>query len=105
MRNKAVCFLALCCVCWAADELGCETFDIQTHYPSPAGIYENLTATGDTVLARDGGNVGIGTGANAPTARLDIVGSVRFRTGAVAGKVLVSDANGFAAWGDITYTP
>lgn len=41
-------------------------------------------------------NVGIGTAS--PTARLDVNGSLRFRTGASMGRTLVSDADGNATW-------
>lgn len=45
----------------------------------------------------DGGNVGIAT--EAPTAALDVNGTLRIRGGAPAvGKVLTSDANGNATW-------
>lgn len=49
------------------------------------------------VVVTNAGNVGIGT--PAPTANLDVNGSVRFRGGAPgAGKVLTSDADGNASW-------
>ncbi len=42
-------------------ELGSESLTLQTYYPSPLGIYSQVTSTGETILARDGGNVGVGT--------------------------------------------
>lgn len=38
-----------------------ETYTMETYYPSPVGVYTNMTVTSTAVLARDGGNVGIGT--------------------------------------------
>ena len=103
--SKATGLLTLLFICLAPGEPGCEIFNIQTYYPSPAGIYSKFTSTGETLLARDSGNVGIGLGDAAPTARLDVVGTIRFRTGAAAGKVLVSDTGGNASWGDTAYVP
>ncbi|MDD2805374.1 MAG: hypothetical protein PHV33_07450 [Elusimicrobiales bacterium] len=37
-----------------------ESFTLETYYPSPVGVYTNLTVTSTTVLARDGGGVKIG---------------------------------------------
>lgn len=48
-----------------------------TYYPSPSGIYKLLTSTQQTLLARDGGNVGVGTGSALPNARLDVRGNIR----------------------------
>jgi hypothetical protein len=45
------------------------------------------------------GNVGVGT--NAPTANLDLAGTLRLRNGAAAGAVLTSDASGNATWGTL----
>jgi hypothetical protein len=47
-----------------------------------------------TVL--ENGNTGIGTAS--PTANLDVTGTVRFRNGAAANSVLISDADGNATW-------
>lgn len=105
-RNNVLGFLTLLFMCWAPGKLGCETFTLKTYYPSPVGVYNKFTSTGETALARNTGNVGIGTGASAPTAKLDVVGNIRIRNGSqAAGKVLVSDANGNAVWGDPTYAP
>jgi hypothetical protein len=57
------------------------------------GIMPNL------LLAKNGGNVGIGTGATALTAKLEVAGQVKIIDGTQgAGKVLTSDANGLASW-------
>ena len=49
-------------------ELGSESLTLMTYYPSPLGVYNQLTTTGGTpavpvhtVLVRDAGRVGIGT--------------------------------------------
>lgn len=51
-----------------------ETLTMTSYYPAPLGVYNKLTSTGKTVLARDGGSVGIGTGTEdpSPTAALEI---------------------------------
>jgi hypothetical protein len=41
---------------------------LTTYYPAPYGGYAGLLTTGQTLLARDGGNVGIGLGAGVPPA-------------------------------------
>jgi len=45
----------------AASELGSENVTLTTYYPAPSGVYARMIITGSTFLARDGGNVGIGT--------------------------------------------
>jgi hypothetical protein len=50
-----------------------------------------------TIIGQSG-NVGIGIGS--PTERLDIAGNIRMRTGANAGYILVSDAEGKMTWTD-----
>jgi hypothetical protein len=46
---------------------------------------------------KQNGFVGVGT--SSPTANLDVMGTLRFRNGAIANGVLRSDANGNATWG------
>ncbi len=100
-----------------------DTLTISTYYPSPFGVYNRLQTnslgvgdnnnngvldSGDVPPATRGatngdvwiaGNVGIGIGATAPTAGLDVNGNVRIRGGGPgANKVLTSDDNGLATW-------
>ena len=50
-----------------------------------------------TIIGQSG-NVGIGM--ESPTERLDVAGNIRMRTGATAGYIPVSDANGKMTWTD-----
>lgn len=62
------------------------------------GAHNNaLNAWADLSL-NPAGKVGINLNNNAPTATLDVDGSLRFRTGAAANLVLTSDAFGNATW-------
>ena len=54
-------------------ELTSESMVLNTYYPSPLGIYTQMTTTNNTILARDGGQVGIAT--IAPSHQLDIAGN------------------------------
>jgi len=55
------------------------------------------------LLVKNGGNVGIGTGATAPAAKLDIIGQIKITDGTQGlSKVLTSDANGLASWQTLT---
>ena len=56
----------------APKDIASENITLSTYYPSPAGIYEHLVTTGDTYLARNGGNVSIGTVNPNVNAALDI---------------------------------
>ncbi len=50
-----------------------ETYTMETYYPAPVGVYTTVTVTSGTVLARDGGNVGIGTAS--PADKLHVNGN------------------------------
>lgn len=52
--------------------LGSESITLTTYYPAPVGIYQKMTTTGQTTLARDGGSVGIGTTNPSSSALLDL---------------------------------
>lgn len=78
-----------------------EQFSLSTYYPAPSGAYTNLITTGRTLLARDSGNVGVGT--SAPTVKLDVNGAIRATGGDLlhecpaeqaAGNACVSHCNG-----------
>lgn len=71
-RRKALVILALFFLCWRPGSLGSETLTMTTYYPAPYGGYARMLTTNQTLLARDGGNVGIAT--NAPAARLHVRG-------------------------------
>jgi hypothetical protein len=54
-----------------------ESLTMTTYYPAPSGVYRRLVSTAQTILARDGGNVGVGT--TNPQARLDVNGNSTLR--------------------------
>jgi hypothetical protein len=77
---------------------------VRGHSAQSANLTEWLNSAGTPLtVVNPQGNVGIGT--SSPTAKLDVNGSIfttglRLSTGAGAGKVLTSDANGVASWED-----
>ncbi|MCG2726608.1 MAG: hypothetical protein L6420_10265 [Elusimicrobia bacterium] len=63
-KNKTWIFtilIAFFIYCFNPIFLFAETLTLTTYYPSPYGGYAKLLTTDLTVLARDGGRVGIGT--------------------------------------------
>jgi hypothetical protein len=82
----------------AVGVVGSETLSLVANFPSPIGIYNRLVSTGQTILAREGGRVGIGTGA--PRATLEINGDTRVQTDVVVGGgVSLGGALGLASLG------
>jgi hypothetical protein len=83
----------------AVPELESESVTLSTYYPAPSGVYTNMITTSNTYLARDGGNVGIGT--TGPVAKLDVNGTVNV-AGTATLRAGVTGAMGiipnYAAW-------
>ena len=82
--------------------------DNNASYPGRMSIFNNrnlaninVSTPGGGIYIANNGDVGVGT--TAPSAKLDVVGTaelggMRMATGAVAGRVLTSDASGNASW-------
>ncbi|MHB2025803.1 MAG: hypothetical protein ACYCPQ_04075 [Elusimicrobiota bacterium] len=118
-----------------AVEVSPESMTLNTYYPAPSGIYTNMITTQQTYLARDSGNVGVGT--TVPNGKLDVegVGNVVLNAGRVgvgtaapqypldvngiakvlgfqmpigspqAGMALTSDASGNGTWQWCSFAP
>ena len=71
-------WLVLCLLVLSAGELGSESVTLTTYYPAPSGVYTQMITTGQTLLARDGGSVGIGTSSppGNPVNKLDVNGGI-----------------------------
>lgn len=57
----------------AVPQLGSESVTLSTYYPAPSGVYTNMITTSNTYLARDGGNLGVGT--SSPGSKLHVNGT------------------------------
>lgn len=75
-RKSALLLLVLFFVCWHPGFIGSESLTLTTYYPAPYGGYVSLLTTSQTLLARDGGNVGIRTGSSTPRSPLDVNGEI-----------------------------
>ncbi len=68
----------------SAVELGSESLTLQAYFPSPLGIYNQLTTTADSTLARDAGTVTIG-GTPTNAVKLNVIGSMQMTDAQVQG--------------------
>lgn len=75
-RKSVLLPLILFFICWHPGFIGSETLALTTYYPAPYGGYVSILTTGQTLLARDTGNVGIATGNTAPRRPLDVNGEI-----------------------------
>ncbi|HAH31622.1 MAG TPA: hypothetical protein DCL44_04845 [Elusimicrobia bacterium] len=65
-RKSCLFALTLAFLCFHPRPLGSETLTLTTYYPAPYGAYISLLTTQQTLLARDGSSVGIGTSGPVP---------------------------------------
>jgi|GEM_PF-1346253 len=87
-RRNALLILAGFFLCWQPRSLGSEQLTLTTYYPAPYGGYASLLTTGQTLMARDNGMVGVGTAD--PGRKLD----VRFTDTATGRLVDVGNTDG-----------
>ncbi len=103
-RRKALALLTLFFLCWRPASLGSETLTMTTYYPAPYGGYARILTTNQTILARDSGNVGIGT--NAPVVKLDVRGGLDVRDGDIrmdGGRTISSTGRMHVTGGELLY--
>lgn len=99
-RNRLLGLLSFLLLTWHPGFLGSEVLTLTTYYPAPYGGYVNLLTTNKTLLARDGGAVGIGTGAAALNASYKLTVSASGAMGGIGGNYgLTPDYAAWAAYG------
>lgn len=81
-RRQVTVLLAFLLLAWHPGFIGSETLTLTTYYPAPYGGYVSLLTTNQTLLARDGGNVGIGTAG--PGSKLHVAGVTQITDGVAA---------------------
>lgn len=72
-RRELIGLAALALVVFRPGALSTEQLTLTTYYPSPYGVYDQLRATNNALLAYTAGAVGVGT--TAPTAKFHVVGN------------------------------
>lgn len=85
----------------AVPEIGSESVTLATYYPAPSGVYTNMITTNNTYLARDGGNVGLGT--TAPAYKLDVQNGAGVGAGVRFGQVNFSGVGSNSSQGTNYY--
>lgn len=80
-------WLVLAFLALPAGDLASESVTLTTYYPAPSGVYTQMITTNNTYLARDGGNVGVGT--VSPGQKLDVTGNIQ-----ASGEVIGTLASG-----------
>ncbi len=105
-RRGILALLTAFFVCWHPGFIGSETLQLTTYYPAPYGGYVNILTTSNTTLARDNGNVGVGTSAPAQKFQVNSAANSAFvvTTAGNVGIGLTSpaeklDVNGTVKWG------
>ena len=75
-RYKVLALLTAFFICFHPKILGSEQLTLTTYYPSPYGGYAKLLTTDQTILARDGGKVGVGALSPRADTKLDVDGAI-----------------------------
>jgi hypothetical protein len=88
-RRGLLLLLTLFFLCWHPGFIGSETLTLTTYYPAPYGGYVSILTTGQTILARDSGSVGIRNANPNPAYALDVNGAIEW-----SGSQLNTDQNG-----------
>jgi len=84
-------WLVLAFLALPAGDLASESVTLTTYYPAPSGVYTQMITTNNTYLARDGGNVGVGT--VSPAFKLDVTGTENVTGQANLGKLVTTGNN------------
>ncbi len=95
-RKNTLAPLVLFFLCWHPGFIGSESLTLTTYYPAPYGGYVSLLTTQNTILARDGGNVAVGS--IAPMEKLHVTGNMR-ASGNVSADNNLKAVN-MVKWGD-----
>lgn len=61
MNRPLLALLAVALIFAAPVDLATESLKMTTTYPAPSGVYQQMTTTGNSYMARDGGVLSVGT--------------------------------------------
>ncbi|HBA59613.1 MAG TPA: hypothetical protein DCZ92_02075 [Elusimicrobia bacterium] len=75
-RDRALGLLVVLFLTWRPGFLGSENLTLTTYYPAPYGGYVNILTTNNTLLARDGGSVSVGTLSAGTGTKLTVKGGI-----------------------------